>query len=110
MGDNVLFESGVRYEEFVGLKDKDNYQELLTVDDFMRMLTEICTEKEISFSMLTQLGGYSHNKGYTTESSLRVVIIGIDEREVLLLADRLKQAINTDTVLVTKSEIEYCFL
>ncbi len=110
MGDNVLFESGVRYEVFVGLKDKDNYQELLTVDDFMRMLTEICTEKEISFSMLTQLGGYSHNKGYTTESSLRVVIIGIDEREVLLLADRLKQAINTDTVLVTKSEIEYCFL
>lgn len=104
------FQKGIRYEIFVGIKDKDSYEEVLSVDDFQRMLTEICTEKQISFSLVTQLGGYTHGKGYTTETSLRVIIIGIDEDEVTLLGERLKQAVNTDTILITKSEIEYAFL
>ncbi len=104
------FERGIKYEIFIGIKDKDSYQEILNVNDFTRMLTEICTEDEISFSLLTQTGGYTHNKGFTTETSMRVVIIGIDEEEVRLLGDRLKRAVNTDTILITKTEIDYCFL
>ena len=79
------------------------------MDDFRSILTEICTEKQIGFSLLTQLGGYSHNKGYTTETSLRIILIGIDEDEITRLSERLKAKINTDAVLVTKTEIEYCF-
>ncbi len=60
--------------------------------------------------MLTQFGGYTHNKGYTTETSLRVIIIGINEEEVELLGERLKKKINTDTILITKTEIDYCFM
>ena len=75
MSDN-LFQKGIKYEIFIGLKDKDTYDEILNVDVFMKILSEICTEKQINFSLLTQLGGYSHNKGYTTETSLRVIIIG----------------------------------
>lgn len=106
---NVL-EKGVKYEIFVGMKDKDSYEEILNVEDFKRILAEICTEKEIGFSLLTQMGGYSHNKGYTTETSLRVIIIGIDETEAQILGERLKSAINTDTILITKTKIDYCFL
>ena len=60
--------------------------------------------------MLTQFGGYTHNKGYTTETSLRVIIIGISEDELVALGDKLKQIINTDTILITRSEIEYSFM
>ena len=105
-----LFKSGVKYEVFIGIKDKDSYEEILDVNDFKDILTEICTEKQISFSLLTQLGGYTHGKGYTTETSLRVVIIGVEEEEILRLGERLKREINTDAVLITKTEIEYCFL
>lgn len=107
---DLSFKKGIQYEIFVGIKDKDNYREILDVNDFKNILTEICTEKQISFSLLTQLGGYTHNKGYTTETSLRVVIIGIDEDEVTRLGERLKKEINTDTILIAKTEIEYCFL
>ena len=107
---DTLFNKGYRYEIFIGIKDKDTYEELLTVEDFIQILSEICTEKEISFTLLTQLGGYSHNKGYTTETSLRIVIIGIEEDEVMILGERLKKKINTDTVLYTKTEIEYAFV
>ena len=106
---DAQFQKGIKYEIFIGIKDKDSYQELLTVDDFRSILTEICTEKQIGFSLLTQLGGYSHNKGYTTETSLRIILIGIDEDEITRLSERLKKKINTDAVLVTKTEIEYCF-
>ncbi|MBR0400735.1 MAG: hypothetical protein IJH95_08000 [Mogibacterium sp.] len=101
---------GIKYEIFVGMKDKDSYEEIFDAEDFKNILTEICTEKEIGFSLLTQMGGYSHNKGYTTETSLRVIIIGIDEEEVQTIGARLKALINTDTILITKTEVEYCFL
>ena len=109
MTDNV-FTKGYKYEIFIGIKDKDTYEELLSIEDFTEILSEICTEKEISFSLLTQTGGYSHNKGYTTETSLRIIIINIEEDEVMMLGERLKKKINTDTVLYTKSEIEFAFV
>ena len=105
-----MFQKGIKYEIYIGLKDKDSYKEILNVDTFRQILTEICTEKQIGFSMLTQLGGYTHNKGYTTETSLRVIIIGINEEELILLGMKLKEIINTDTILITKTEMEYSFM
>lgn len=109
MNDN-LFQKGIKYEIYIGLKDKDTYEELLSVDSFKNLLVEICAEKQINFSMFTQLGGYDHNKGYTTETSFRIILIGINEEESILLGAKLKELINTDTILITKKEIEYCFL
>ena len=107
---DALFQKGIKYKIFIGLKDKDTYDEILNVDSFKKVLSEICTEKQISFSLLTQFGGYSHNKGYTTETSLRVIIIGISEDELILLGKKLKDIVNTDTILITKTEIEYSFM
>ena len=69
MDNKDLYQNGVKYEIFIGLKDKDTYEEVLTIEDFKRILVEVCFEKNICFSLLTQLGGYTHNKGYTTETS-----------------------------------------
>lgn len=104
------FQKGIKFEIYIGLKDKDTYEELFNVDSFKKILTEICAEKNISFSMLKQLGGYTHNKGYTTETSLRIILIGINEDEIFLLGTKLKELINTDTILITKTEIEYSFM
>lgn len=109
MKDNK-FQRGIKYEIFIGIKDKDSYQETLNAESFKEILVEVCTEKQISFSLLTQLGGFTHNKGYTTETSLRVIIIGISEEELMLLGMKLKELVNTDTILITKTEIEYSFI
>ena len=105
-----MYNTGIKYEIMIGIKDKDTYQEILTVDDFKNIFIELCIEKQISFSLIKQYGGYTHNKGYTTETSLRVIIIGIDENEMIQLSEKLKKAVNTDTILITKSEIEYSFM
>lgn len=109
MSDNK-FQRGIKYEIFIGIIDKDSYQEILNAESFKEILVEVCTEKQISFSLLTQLGGFTHNKGYTTETSLRVIIIGISEEELMLLGMKLKELVNTDTILITKTEIEYSFI
>lgn len=103
------FNKGIKYEIYIGIKDKDSYEEILSVEDFKSILCEICADKEINFSLLTQTGGYKHGKGYATETSLRIIIIGIDEKEINLLSEKLKKKINTDAVLITKAEIDYCF-
>ncbi|MBP5180373.1 MAG: hypothetical protein J6127_03685 [Clostridiales bacterium] len=110
MADKAGFEQGIKYEIFIGIKDKDSYEEILNIDDFKQILVEICTEKKISFSLLTQLGGYTHNKGYTTETSMRIIIIGVSEDEIKRIGTRLKEIINTDTILITRTDVEYCFM
>ena len=107
---NAIFKKNYKYEIFIGLKDKNNYKELFTIDNFKKILFEICTEKEIDFSLLMQHGGYKHNKGYTTETSLRIIIIGITEEEIFKLGEKLKKEINTDTILITKTLVECCFI
>ena len=110
MSNKNTFTKGERYEIFIGLKDKDSFTELLDVKDFQKILTDICKNKQMGFSLITQYGGYTHNKGYTTETSLRVVIINITEKEVHLLANALKKMINTDAVLITRTEVDFLFM
>lgn len=108
--EDINFNQGVKYEIFIGIKDKDSYEEILSIGDFKEILCEICFQKEINFSLITQLGGYKHGKGYTTETSLRIVLIGVNEQEVNQLSEALKKKINTDAVLISKSNIEYAFV
>ena len=42
MRQEELFNRNMKYEIFIGIKDKDSYEEILNVDDFKAMLTEIC--------------------------------------------------------------------
>lgn len=101
--------NGIKYEIYVGLKDKDTYKEIFDPDIFASVLSKKCHKKQIGFSLTTQLGGYTHNKGYVTETSLRVTLVGVNEDEVKELGDYLKELINTDTILITKEECEYIF-
>lgn len=110
MSKEIQFSKGNKHEIFIGIKDKDTYEEILTAKDFARILTNICMEKNICFTLFKQYGGYTHNKGYTTETSLRVLIIGADDDEIISLGERLKKEINTDTIMITKSNIEFAYV
>ena len=52
---DTLFTKGYRYEIFIGIKDKDTYEELLTVEDFTKILSEICTEKKNKFYIINPI-------------------------------------------------------
>ena len=98
-----------KYEIYIGLKDKDTLLETFTIDEFAQILSKQCQNKNIGFSMTTQFGGYAHEKGYITENSLRITLVGIEEKEVQELGDTLKQIINTHTILITKEKCDFSF-
>lgn len=99
-----------KYEIYIGLRDQDTYTEYFSTDDFRKMLVSICSDKKIGFSLTTQFGGYSHNKGYVTETSLRITLFGISEDEVRVIGEKLKKAVNTDTIMITREDCEYYYL
>lgn len=99
-----------KYEIYIGLKDQETYEELFSVDDFVKILSHICNNKKIGFSLTTQVGGYSHNKGYVTETSLRITLFGIEEDEVNKLGVLLKDVVNTDTIMITSEDCEFYFI
>lgn len=101
--------TGTKYEIYVGLKDKETYTEIFDPEIFAQVVAKICHRKNIGFSLTTQLGGYSHNKGYVTETSLRVTLVGVNENEVKEIGEFLKELINTDTILYTKEECDFIF-
>ena len=47
--DDHMFEKGIRYEGFVGIKDKDSYEEHLNVSDFKRILTKSALRRKSVF-------------------------------------------------------------
>ena len=99
-----------KYEIYIGLKDKDTYEELFTVEDFAKILSSHCSKDKIGFSLITQFGGYTHNQGYVTETSTRITLFGIEEDEVRKLGQDLKEIVNTDTIMITSEDSDYYYL
>lgn len=99
----------IKYEIYIGLKDQKTYEELFTVEMFAKELASHCTKKKIGFSLVTQLGGYTHNKGYVTETSVRITLFGIEEKEMKELALALKKLVNTDTIMITSEVSNYYY-
>jgi len=104
------FIKGDSYNIYIGLKDQDTYEELISTDDFLKLLVNECNNNKVGFSLCTQKGGYEHNKGYTIETSLKINLIGASFDEVERIAKNMKKYINTDTILITKEEVEYQFI
>lgn len=100
---------GKKFEIYIGLKDKSTYEEIFSVEDFVKILSEYCKNDNIGFSMTSQVGGYSHDKGYVTETSLRITLFGVEEKSVVELAKNLKKMVNTDTIMITCEDCEYGF-
>lgn len=99
-----------KYEIYIGLKDKDSYLEEFNMDDIAKMLVSCCSREKIAFSATQQLGGYEHNKGYTTETSVKITLIGADRCLAEKLGLKLKEIIGTDTIMITKEECECVML
>lgn len=99
-----------KYEIYIGLKDQNTYIEKFSAEEFAKILSAHCSKKKIGFSLTTQLGGYSHNLGYVTETSLRITLFGIEEEEMKKLAIDLKKIVNTDTIMITTEDTDYYYL
>lgn len=101
---------GKRYEIYVGLKDQDSYEEIFDPYYFSKVISQIGSTHKFGFSLTTQLGGYTHKKGYVTETSLRITLVGLEKEKVYKIGDILKELVNTDTIMITCEDVFYNFV
>lgn len=110
MNEESAYRSEYTYSIYIGLKDKDSYKEYFTFNDIKSCLAEYCSGRDIAFSVTDIHGGYSHNKGYVTENSIKIEIAGADIQTVERIVSHFKKLVNTDTVMVTREKTEYRYI
>ena len=87
---------------YIGLRDRERMQQLCTTEDFVGIISGICADYRIAFSMAEQVGGYMMADGtFITENSLVLTICGFTREQVLALAETLRKRLNQESVLVS---------
>ena len=96
-----------RFDILIGLNDKDLMKQLMSTGAFVEIISNICEQNKIGFSVKKMQGGYIMQNGkYIKEESLHLIINGITQEQALHIADRIKQSFNQECVIVTKELVE----
>ena len=95
-----------RYDILIGLKDKDLLEQLMSTNAFVEIVSNICEQSKIGYSLKKMHGGYiMHNGTYIKEESLHLSLNGITEVQALKIAETIKKLLNQECVIVTKEII-----
>ena len=96
-----------RYDILIGLKDKDLLEQLMSTNAFVEIVSNICEQSKIGYSLKKMRGGYIMKNGtYIKEESLHLSLNGISEKQALKIAEKIKESFNQECVIVTKEIIE----
>ena len=100
-------EKQLKYEIIIGLKDKDTYEQMLPTEKFVDIVSTICENNNIGFSMHIMNGGYIHQNGdYILEKSLNISLCYINKKQVMKIAKELRKVFNQESVLVLKQKTD----
>lgn len=92
------------YNIYIGLKDKETLLKEVSYEEFIEILSNICTGYNIGFSAKTMNGGYLNDMGeYILEESLELTLVGANEEQVMNIANTLKEKVNQESIIVTKT-------
>lgn len=96
-----------RYHIYIGMNDKEKLKQLCPTDEFIKIVSSICKDYRIAFSMATQTGGYMMANGtFVVENSLVLSIAGLNQNEIGQLAEELKERLNQESILITRDTPE----
>ena len=91
-----------RYHIYIGMNDKEKMKQLCSKEDFIRIVSRICKDYRIAFSLEEQRGGYMMANGtFVVENSLVLAIVGLKREDICRLAEKLRIKLNQESILVT---------
>ena len=100
-----------RYKIFVGLSDQDKRVQEYATERFNKIIQNICKGYRVAFSTSPLTGGYFYEDGeFTTENSICVTLIGIDDAVADEIAKDAGAFFNQESVMVLKDEVECRFI
>lgn len=100
-----------RYHIYIGMNDKEALRQRCSSEDFIRMVSKICADYRVVFSMSEQMGGYMMSDGtFITENSLELTIAGFTKEQVFMLAEELRHQLNQETIMISMDKPELFLL
>lgn len=95
-----------RYTIYVGLADRNEYEQKVSFEKASSLVSNVCRNYNMSFSLVLQQGGYFHHNGqFVDETSLAVSLINAEQCLVDEVASDLCCFFNQESVMVTCEKI-----
>ena len=100
----------VQYVMYIGLNDKDTYEQIIPTEEAKAIVDEICFRYLDGYTIQDAQGSWVDEKGNAThEQTIVCYFNGADESAVANIADEILVRLNQNTVLIEKDEISMTY-
>lgn len=103
-------ETGDKYTLYLGLNDKDTYEQKISTEDAIDKANKICAAHSGGYTQFTARGGWTNDDGTLGhENTLVYMIYDISESDLKAMLDEFIKEFNQSSVLVEKSETAHIY-
>lgn len=103
-------ERTLKYTLYIGLNDKDTYQQEIPTETAEALVTEIALKYVDGFTMTRAKGVYTDELGVVTyENTLVCEFLYAGEEELTAIMDELLSVLNQNSILLERQEVDCQF-
>ena len=103
-------EQGVKYTLYIGLNDKDTYEQLISTEDAIEKANQIVAKHAGGYTQMIAKGGWTNDDGTMGhENTMVYIIYDIDEASLKALLDELLKEFNQGAILVEKDDTPHIY-
>ena len=103
-------EKGLKYTLYIGLNDKDTYEQLINTEDAIEKADQIVAKYAGGYTQMTARGGWTNDDGTMGhENTMVYIIYDIDEASLTAMLNELLKEFNQSSILVEKDDIPHLY-
>ena len=103
-------ETGDKYTLYLGLNDKDTYEQIMSTEDALEKANLICAKHAGGYTQLSAKGGWTNDDGTLGhENTIVYVVYDISEENLKAMLDEFIKEFNQSSVLVEKETTAHIY-
>ena len=100
-----------KYLLYIGLNDKDTYQQSISNEEAAARINAICEKYVDGYSYAEMHGGWlDQMKVFTEENTLVYQFMDIGEEKIEKIMDEVLEELNQSSIMVEKEEVDYYYV
>ena len=108
--DTLAFDSVMKFTLYIGISDKDSYEQLVSICMAREIVNEICSRHVSGWTVVEGKGGWINEKNILTqESTLVYSFINTDESAIISIMQEVLVSLNQSSILIERSNIDSQF-
>ncbi|MBR1737410.1 MAG: DUF3574 domain-containing protein [Firmicutes bacterium] len=103
-------DSSEKYTLYVGLNDKDAFEQKISTEEAMEKANEICAKHASGYTQYNAKGGWTNDDGVMEhENTLIYLIYDISEDDLKAMSDELLKELNQSSILIEKEATSHIY-